>query len=53
MLTFAEEYMVEHGIVETGDTMVMVAGIPPNLRASTNLMKVHRVGGMTRGAPLH
>jgi len=53
MLTFAEEYMIEHGIVETGDTTVMVAGIPPNLRASTNLMKVHRVGGMTGGAPLH
>jgi pyruvate kinase len=53
MLTFAEEYMVEHGIVEKGDTTVMVAGIPPNLRASTNLMKVHRVGGMTGGAPLH
>jgi pyruvate kinase len=53
MLTFAEEYMLEHGIVETGDTTVMVAGIPPNLRASTNLMKVHRVGGMTGGAPLH
>ena len=53
MLTFAEEYMLEHGIVETGDTTVMVAGIPPNLRASTNLMKVHRVGGITGGAPLH
>ena len=53
MLTFAEEYMVEHGIVETGDTTVMVAGIPPNLRASTNLMKVHRVGDVTGGAPLH
>jgi len=53
MLTFAEEYMIEHGIVELGDTTVMVAGIPPNLRASTNLMKVHRVGGVTGGVPLH
>ena len=53
MLTFAEEYMLEHEIVKPGDTTVMVAGIPPNLRASTNLMKVHRVGDMTGGVPLH
>jgi len=53
MLWFAERYLLEHGIVQTGDTTVMVAGTPPNLRASTNLMKVHRVGSMTGGVPLH
>jgi pyruvate kinase len=53
MLTFAEEYLLEHGIAATGDTTVMVAGIPPNLQASTNLMKVHRVGSATAGAPKH
>jgi len=53
MLTFAEEYLLEHGIATTGDTTVMVAGIPPNLQASTNLMKVHRVGSATGGVPRH
>jgi pyruvate kinase len=53
MLTFAEEYLLEHGIAATGDTTVMVAGIPPNLQASTNLMKVHRVGSATGGTPSH
>ncbi len=53
MLTFAEEYLLEHGIARTGDTTVMVAGIPPNLQASTNLMKVHRVGSATGGTPKH
>jgi pyruvate kinase len=53
MLTFAEKYLLEHGIATTGDTTVMVAGIPPNLQASTNLMKVHRVGSATGGVPKH
>jgi len=53
MLTFAEEYLLEHGIAVTGDTTVMVAGIPPNLQASTNLMKVHRIGSATGGTPKH
>jgi len=53
MLTFAEAYLLEHGIAATGDTAVMVAGIPPNLQASTNLMKVHRIGTQTSGAPSH
>jgi pyruvate kinase len=53
MLSFAEEYLLEHGIVRTGDTTVMIAGIPPNLQASTNLMKVHRVGSATGGVPKH
>ena len=53
MLTFAEEYLLEHKIATTGDTTLMVAGIPPNLQASTNLMKVHRVGSATGGTPKH
>jgi pyruvate kinase len=53
MLTFAETYLLEHGIARTGDTTVMVAGIPPNLQASTNLMKVHRIGTQTGGTPRH
>jgi len=53
MLAFAERYLLEQGIVSTGDTTVMVAGIPPNLQASTNLMKVHRIGSQTGGIPEH
>ncbi len=53
MLTFAERYLLEQGIVSNGDTVVMVAGIPPNLQASTNLMKIHRIGTQTSGAPKH
>jgi hypothetical protein len=28
----------------------MVAGVPPNQQASTNLMKLHTVGEATQGA---
>lgn len=37
----------EAGVVEHDETVVMVAGVPPNVRASTNLVKVHRVGEPT------
>lgn len=53
MLSFAEVYLLDHGIARAGDTTVMVAGIPPNHQASTNLMKVHRIGTPTGGAPRH
>lgn len=32
------------GLVAQGDRLVMVAGVPPNRKASTNLVKVHEVG---------
>ncbi len=32
------------GMVADGETVVMVAGVPPHVRASTNLIKVHVVG---------
>lgn len=35
--------------VEIGDTVVMVAGVPPNVQASTNLVKVHVIGELSRG----
>jgi len=53
MLTFAEEFLLDHGIAGTGDVTLMVAGIPPNIQASTNLMKVHRIGTQTGGTPRH
>jgi pyruvate kinase len=34
----------EEGWLSKGDRVVLVAGVPPNLMASTNLVKVHVVG---------
>jgi len=44
MLQMAERRLVEEGICATGETVLMVAGIPPNQRNSTNFMKLHEVG---------
>jgi pyruvate kinase len=51
MISYAERHLVEAGIAEIGDGLVMVAGIPPNQRASTNLMKLHEVGSSSFGVP--
>ncbi len=41
---------LEHeGLAQPGDPVVMVAGVPPNQRASTNLVKVHVVGELSGG----
>ena len=29
---------------QTGEGVVMVAGVPPNQQSSTNLMKLHEIG---------
>jgi pyruvate kinase len=44
MIAFAEARLLEDGLVEPGEGVVMVAGVPPNLKASTNLMKLHVIG---------
>jgi pyruvate kinase len=46
MLGMAERRLVEEGICEPGETVLMVAGIPPNRRSSTNFMKLHQVGSL-------
>ena len=51
MISYAERHLLEAGIVQMGDGLVMIAGIPPNQRASTNLMKLHEVGSSTLGVP--
>ncbi len=51
MIDYAERYLLAHGMVRRGDGLVMVAGIPPNQQASTNLMKLHEVGATTGGVP--
>ncbi|MBK5269299.1 MAG: pyruvate kinase [Acidimicrobiia bacterium] len=50
MLASAEKYLEKTGICETGEGVVMVAGTPPNQQASTNLMKLHRIGERGRGS---
>jgi pyruvate kinase len=50
MLAAAEKFLEKEGICERGTAVVMVAGIPPNVQASTNLMKIHVVGERDRGA---
>jgi pyruvate kinase len=48
MIAHAERVLVELGIVEHGDRVAMAAGIPPNRRASTNLLKLHSIGETSR-----
>lgn len=45
----ASQILVREGIANDGDTVVMVAGVPPNIQASTNLVKVHVVGELSSG----
>ncbi len=51
MINYAEQNLVDLGIVKTGDSVVMAAGIPPNRAAATNLMKLHLVGSAITGIP--
>ena len=50
MIAAAEEILEHQHICARGEPVVMVAGIPPNLQASTNLLKVHVIGERDRGA---
>lgn len=40
----AAELLERAGVASAGEMVVMVAGVPPNVQASTNLVKVHRIG---------
>ena len=51
MLAAAEKFLEKEGICERGEAVVMVAGIPPNQQASTNLLKLHVVGSGANGVP--
>ncbi len=44
MFMRAEERLLDLGIARPGEGVVMVAGIPPNQQATTNIMKLHEVG---------
>ena len=44
MIASAEQRLLEDQLVERGEGVVMVAGVPPNQQSSTNLMKLHVIG---------
>jgi pyruvate kinase len=48
-LASAAEILEKEGVVTKGDRVIMVAGVPPNVQASTNLVKVHVIGELSRG----
>ena len=45
----AARHLEADGVAASGETVVMVAGVPPNFQASTNLVKVHRIGELSGG----
>ena len=45
MIAFAERRLLELGLCRPGEAVVILAGVPPNERHSTNLMKLHRLRG--------
>jgi pyruvate kinase len=51
MIAHAEQYLLDMGLVDKGEGVVMAAGIPPNQSRATNLMKLHSVGSTTVGIP--
>jgi len=49
LIIAAGEALIDEGVVEPGEHVVMVAGIPPNQGAQTNLVQIHRVGSGLAG----
>lgn len=48
MLHEAQMLLLERGMVLQGEEVIFVAGVPPGVSRSTNVMKLHRIGEMTR-----
>ncbi len=44
MIAAAEKFLEKEKLSKRGDMVVMVAGIPPNRQAATNLLKIHVIG---------
>jgi pyruvate kinase len=44
MLHMASEMLLVRGMARTGDAIVFVAGVPPGISLTTNVMKLHRIG---------
>ncbi|MCZ6518879.1 MAG: pyruvate kinase [Actinobacteria bacterium] len=48
-IALAASALLAEGVCQQGEIVVMVAGVPPHLKASTNLVKVHRIGELSGG----
>ena len=48
-IALASTMLEREGLAKRGEVVVMVAGVPPNFQASTNLVKVHRIGELSGG----
>lgn len=46
MLHSAQIQLLERGVVVQGEEVIFVAGVPPGVSRSTNVMKLHRIGEM-------
>jgi pyruvate kinase len=44
MLEDASEQLLADGVVRMGEEVVFVAGVPPGVARSTNVLKLHRIG---------
>jgi pyruvate kinase len=53
LLERGQRLLTEKGLVVTGEEVLFVAGVPPGVSRSTNLMKLHRIGDKAslHGAP--
>jgi pyruvate kinase len=48
MFDMAAEMLVMREMAEVGQEVVFVAGVPPGIVNSTNVMKLHRIGESTK-----
>ncbi len=48
MLHESQALLLEKGLVLHGEEVIFVAGVPPGVSRSTNVMKLHRIGEATR-----
>ena len=48
MLQEGSKLLIERGYAEEGEQIVFVAGVPPGVVKSTNVIKVHRIGDPVR-----
>jgi pyruvate kinase len=48
MLHAAQTMLLERGLALQGEEVIFVAGVPPGVSRSTNVMKLHRIGELTR-----
>ena len=51
MMANAERILMERGLADHGEAVIMAAGVPPNQSASTNLIKIHVIGSALGGGP--